>query len=162
MSSSFPPSSPLTHSFCCKRESLRLDAISPHSPPQCSSFGQEEKISFHFGSKGRKLRRFLLCFRIYSLVRICYANLTIQFESLVCFVASFYDTFLSRARIQGIAVAYISDVTATEHEISISPRIYKEHGSSIFPRIYKEQGSSISPRIYKEQGSSISPRLYKE
>ena len=61
------------------------------------------------------------CFQIYSLVRICYANLTIQFETLLCFAASFYDTFFAQDNIRGIAGAYISSASATEHEISIHP-----------------------------------------
>ena len=59
------------------------------------------------------------CFQIYSLVRICYANLTIQFETFPCFAASFYDTFFAQDNIRGIAGAYISSASATEHEISI-------------------------------------------
>lgn len=65
------------------------------------------------------------CFQIYSLVRICYANLTIQFETLPCFAASFYDTFFAQDNIRGIAGAYISSASATEHEISIDPE-YEE------------------------------------
>ena len=61
----------------------------------------------------------------FSQVRICYANLTIQFETLPCFAASFYDTFFAQDNIRGIAGAYISSASATEHEISIDPE-YEE------------------------------------
>ena len=82
-------------------------------------------------------------FQVSSLVRVCYANLTIQFElspvlhrvflrffyKILRLFRRFYiflrDTFLSGLGIQGIAVAYISQVSATEHEISISPEYEK-------------------------------------
>ena len=74
-----------------------------------------------------------VCLQISSLVRVCYANLTIQFESLLCFASRrlFTRHLLVRNRITGIAVAYISRDTATEHEISISQE-YKKYATRTF------------------------------
>ena len=74
-------------------------------------------------------------FQVSSLVRVCYANLTIQFElSPVLrrvFLRDFTRHLFVPDRMQGIAVAYISQVSATEHEISISPE-YKKYATRDF------------------------------
>ena len=40
--------------------------------------------------RGKRERCPIVCFQIYSLVRICYVNLTIQFETLLCFAVGVF------------------------------------------------------------------------